>query len=214
MWRYYPTVGVTPENVMSFKIFSHKLTARNQKKHCTRLCLKLFKVSTTSVTLPEKHVKHASESKNLRGSGLPQLPLIIYIHNLRVRIGCIEILCVSIHIQELLLLSMISHVLVIISHLPNRYCLFSTTARCVPWIYDYIYIYLPNYSDVTLTPSSSVRSAIVHLDVCVDDVSMFVMGVESGGGGGRRRGDAFPAVEKSAGDVPPEITIFHYIFFS
>ena len=25
--------------------------------------------------MPEKHVKHASESENLRGSGLPQLPL-------------------------------------------------------------------------------------------------------------------------------------------
>ena len=31
------------------------------------------------------------------------------------------------------------------------------------------------------------------------------MGVESGGGGGR--GDASPAVEKSAGDVPPEIMV-------
>ena len=39
---------------MSFKIFSHKLTARKQKKHFTRFCSKLFKVSTTSVTLPEK----------------------------------------------------------------------------------------------------------------------------------------------------------------
>ena len=34
------------------------------------------------------------------------------------------------------------------------------------------------------------------------------MGVGSGG-----TGDASPAVEKSAVDVPPEITIFHYIFF-
>ena len=33
------------------------------------------------------------------------------------------------------------------------------------------------------------------------------MGVESGGGG-----DASPAVEKSAGDVPPEIMIFQYLF--
>ena len=33
------------------------------------------------------------------------------------------------------------------------------------------------------------------------------MGVESGG-----RGDASPAVEKSAGDVPPEIMIFQYLF--
>ena len=29
---------------MSFKIFSHKLTARTQKKHCTRFCSKLFKI--------------------------------------------------------------------------------------------------------------------------------------------------------------------------
>ena len=34
------------------------------------------------------------------------------------------------------------------------------------------------------------------------------MGVESGGGGGGRRRDTSPAVEKSAGDVPPEIMIF------
>ena len=61
---------------MSFKIFSHKLTARKQKKHGTRFCSKLFKVSTTSVNLPEEHVKHVSESENLRGSGLPQLPLL------------------------------------------------------------------------------------------------------------------------------------------
>ena len=61
---------------MSFKIFSHKLTARKQKKHCTRFSSKLFKVSTTSVIWPEKHVKHASESENLRGSGLSQLPLL------------------------------------------------------------------------------------------------------------------------------------------
>ena len=31
-----------------------------------------------------------------------------------------------------------------------------------------------------------------------------------GGGGGR--GDASPAVEKSAGDVPPEMMIFQYLF--
>ena len=36
------------------------------------------------------------------------------------------------------------------------------------------------------------------------------MGVESGGGGGT--GDASPAVEKSAGDVPPEIMIFQHLF--
>ena len=36
------------------------------------------------------------------------------------------------------------------------------------------------------------------------------MGFESGGGG---RGNASPAVEKSAGDVPPEIVIFQYLFF-
>ena len=53
-WRYYPMVGVTPKNVMSFKIFYHKLITRKQKKHCARFCSKLFKVSTTSVTLPEK----------------------------------------------------------------------------------------------------------------------------------------------------------------
>ena len=35
------------------------------------------------------------------------------------------------------------------------------------------------------------------------------MDVESGGGG---RGDASPAVEKSAGDVPPEIVIFQHLF--
>ena len=35
------------------------------------------------------------------------------------------------------------------------------------------------------------------------------MGVESGGGG---RGDASPAVEKSAGDVPPEMMIFQHLF--
>ena len=43
---------------MSFKIFSHKLTVRKQKKHWTRFCSKLFKVSTTSVTLPEKHLPY------------------------------------------------------------------------------------------------------------------------------------------------------------
>ena len=37
-------------------------------------------LSNTSVTLPEKHVKHASESKNVRGSGLPQLPLTSSTH--------------------------------------------------------------------------------------------------------------------------------------
>ena len=68
-------VGVTPKNVMSFKTFSHKLIIRKQNKHYAGFCSKLFKVSTTSVTLPEKHVKHAPESENLRGSGLPQLPL-------------------------------------------------------------------------------------------------------------------------------------------
>ena len=36
------------------------------------------------------------------------------------------------------------------------------------------------------------------------DVPIYSMGVENGGG----RGDASPAVEKSAGDVPPEIMIF------
>ena len=75
MWRYYPTVGVTPKNVLTFNIFSHKLITRKQKKHCVRFCSKLFKVSTTPVTLQEKRVKHAPESKNLRGPGLPQLPL-------------------------------------------------------------------------------------------------------------------------------------------
>ena len=35
------------------------------------------------------------------------------------------------------------------------------------------------------------------------------MGVESGGGG---TGHASPAVEKSAGDVPPEMVIFLYPF--
>ena len=57
------------------KKYSHKLITRKQKKHCVRFCSKLFKISTTPVTLQEKHVKHAPESKNLRGSGLPQLPL-------------------------------------------------------------------------------------------------------------------------------------------
>ena len=33
------------------------------------------------------------------------------------------------------------------------------------------------------------------------------MGVESGG-----RGDASPAVERSAGDVPPEIMTFQHLF--
>ena len=37
---------------------------------------KLFKVSTTFVTLPEKHVKHVSESENLRGRGSPNFPYI------------------------------------------------------------------------------------------------------------------------------------------
>ena len=60
---------------MSFKILSPKLIIRKQNKHYAGFCSKLFKVSTTSVTLPEKHVKHAPEFKNLRGSGLPQLPL-------------------------------------------------------------------------------------------------------------------------------------------
>ena len=60
---------------MTFKIFSHKLMIRKPNKLYAGFCSKLFKVSTTSVTLPEKHVKHAPESENLRGSGLPQLPL-------------------------------------------------------------------------------------------------------------------------------------------
>ena len=38
---------------------------------------------------------------------------------------------------------------------------------------------------------------------------LLTMGVESGG-----RGDASPAVERSAGDVPPEIMILQYLFFS
>ena len=36
------------------------------------------------------------------------------------------------------------------------------------------------------------------------------MGIESGGGG---RGDTSPAVEKSAGDVPPEMMILQHLFF-
>ena len=43
-------------------------------------------------------------------------------------------------------------------------------------------------------------------DIKLQSVSS--MGVESGGKGG----DASPAVEKSAGDVTPEIMIFQYIF--
>ena len=62
---------------MSFKIFSHKLIIRKHNKRYAGFCSKLSKVSTTSLTLPEKHVKHAPESENLRGSGLPQLPLLI-----------------------------------------------------------------------------------------------------------------------------------------
>ena len=54
------------------------LVIRKQNNHYEGFCSKLFEVSTTSVTLPERHVKHASESENLRGSGLPQLPLIYF----------------------------------------------------------------------------------------------------------------------------------------
>ena len=34
----------------------------------------MFKVSTASVTLPEKHVKHAPELENVRVSGIPNFP--------------------------------------------------------------------------------------------------------------------------------------------
>ena len=61
---------------MSVKIISNKLIMRKQNNHYEGFCSKLFEVSTTSVTLPERHVKHAPESENLRGSGLPQLPLM------------------------------------------------------------------------------------------------------------------------------------------
>ena len=75
---------------MSFKIFSHKLIMRKQNKHSAGFCSKLIKVSSTSVTLPEKHVKHAPESENLRGSGLPQLPLV---HTNMMAIGQLTVSC-------------------------------------------------------------------------------------------------------------------------
>ena len=41
------------------------------------------------------------------------------------------------------------------------------------------------------------------------DILRVFMGVEAGVG---VLGDASPAVEKSAGDVPPEILIYQYLF--
>ena len=87
---------------MSFKIFSHKLIIRKQNKHYAGFCSKLFKVSTTSVTLPENRVKHAPESENLRGSGLPHLPLISYI------IIYIQIIYIIHHIYYIIYLVFIS----------------------------------------------------------------------------------------------------------